>query len=265
MKGRTVIVISGILLTALFIYYTTNAHESWELQRKELFISNITGYVAGYLNETISLNVYWIKVGDTDFNATIGVRGLPSCLGADGVSLTGDYDYANSEIKEIVVSVKVTLKESGHCIMKDAYLEIKEGNQTKKVSLGNVEFEILEPTNKKSLKIKSYIGGSVGPEPSIPTLMYTLFNPFNESVEILNVTFDIPGLQISNFKPREIPPGKTVNLTITLVNTTELGNLYVIKPLIVYRVGEEIQVIPAETYYYATIPGENTLLKMFKD
>ena len=267
MRGKNaVIVIVVTLLAVLFIYYyTTNAHESQELPRGELFISNITGYVAGYLNETISLNVYWIKVGDTDFSATIGVGGLSPCLDADGVSLTGDDGYADSEIKEMVVSVRLTLKKPGRCVMRNAYLEIQQDNFTKRVPLGRVEFNILEPMEGKSLKIKSYIGGSVGPEPSVPTLMYSLLNPFNESVEILNVTFDIPGLQISNFEPKEIPAGKTVNITVTIANTTELGDLYVIRPLIIYRVGEETRVMPAETYHYATIPDEKTVLEMLKD
>jgi len=262
MRGRNILIIGIGTLLVLFFYYGTFTNENQTFLKGELFISNITGYVAGYPNETVNLNIYWIKAGDSDFSATLGVRNLPSCLESGGVSLIRDTGYGDSRIKEAAISVRLILKEPGRCVMKNAYLEIQQENYTERVPLGRIEFDILEPARNNSLRITSYVGGSIGPEPAVPTLMYTILNPFNKSVEILNVTFNIPGLKVSNFESMEILPEKTINLTIAITNTTKLGNLYIIRPLIVYRVGTETQVMPAETYLYATVPDENKLMNM---
>nr|CCE70498.1 TPA: hypothetical protein PAB1650.1n [Pyrococcus abyssi GE5] len=49
-------------------------------------------------------------------------------------------------------------------------------------------------------------------------------------------------------------PGKTLNFTVIIKNTSELNDLYIIKPLIVYKVGNETHVEPMEPFYYATPP-----------
>lgn len=139
--------------------------------------------------------------------------------------------------------------------MNKTYVVIWRNNITKKIPMGIIEFNILEASEEKTLTIPAYVEAFVGSNSLVPRLMYTISNPFEEAVEIVNVSFRVPGLRIVDFEPREIPPRGVVNFTVTLTNTTKLNNLYIIKPLIVYKVGKEEYRMPAPPCYYITLPG----------
>lgn len=153
---------------------------------------------------------------------------------------------------DIIVTLR--LKEPGHCVMDKAYVIIWRNNATKKAPLGTIEFDILEPSEGKTLDIPAYVEAVVGPTPGVPRLMYTISNPFNETVDIVNVSFRVPGIKIIDSGPREIPPKGIVNFTVTLTNISKPNDLYVIKPLIVYRVREKRYSMPAPPCYRITIP-----------
>ncbi|CAB50406.1 hypothetical protein [Pyrococcus abyssi] len=266
MKNRMILqTIAGIFFVLIIIavlYYFTSNRERQEIPTGEIFISNYTGYVAGYVNETVSLTVYWLKIGSSNFSGAIGIRNLPPCLESKGIDL--DVYCTNSRVKIETITVTLRLKKIGRCIMDNAYLEVWQGNSLKKVPLGSIEFEIIKPAEERGLKILSHIGALIGPEPSVPRLMYTILNPFNETVEILNVTFNVPGLKVSSFEPKVIGPGESVNFTVRIVNTSKLNDLYVIKPLIVYQMGNKTNIMPLEVFYHATIPDEKRLVEMIK-
>ncbi|AEC52307.1 hypothetical protein PNA2_1392 [Pyrococcus sp. NA2] len=246
-KYISLIVVIVILTTAIF-YYTKNQ----ESQEVDVFISNYEGYVAGYVNDTIVLTVYWLRSYD-NFGGVYGVRNLPDCLEVEGID-TSSID-TNSKVRVESISILLRLKKAGKCTLKNAYLEIRQGNFTRKASLGEIEFTILNPS-ERNLKVIASIEASIGSEPAVPKLMYTILNPLNESVEIVNVTFRVPGLKVLDFEPKEIPPGKTANLTVIIENTSELNELYIIKPLLIYKIGrrEEIEEMPLEVFHYAQLP-----------
>lgn len=132
------------------------------------------------------------------------------------------------------------------------------------MSLGRVEFVILKPEPERMV-ITQYIGGSSGSEPPRKVLFsYTIFNPLSEPVEVLNVTFNLPDFRLEGFRPVKILPNQMANVTFTLVNTTKPGSLYVIRPILVYRVCSETHIMPAETYHVDTIPDDETLKKMLR-
>ena len=266
MRGKKPFTVTaGLVLIALLAtvaYHSASSREAQEIPAGEVFISNYTGYVAGYVNETIVLTVYWLKTGNVDFSGTIGVRNLPPCVEAGGIDLSTD--STSSRVKRATISVALRLKKAGRCVMDNAYLEVRQDNLIRKVSLGSVEFEVMKPPEEKVLRVPSAVEASIGPKPSIPRLMYTISNPLNETVEIINVSFSVPGLKVSSFGPRVIAPGETVNFTVTTTNTSELNDLYVIKPLIVYRIGDETRVMPLGAFYYATLPDEERLVEMIK-
>lgn len=269
-----------LLIFASFMYFERDKNTT--VPPGELFISQYRGYVAGYVNDTVRLDVYWIKSGSPNFSGVFGVRNLPPCLSTDGITGGEMVHFKNSEIKEQTISVNLTgtgysknpgiyehtvsvnlkLRTPGRCIMDGTYLMIQRGNNIKRLPLGNITFEIYRKPTHPPLKIPSYIAASIGPEPSRPMLQYTLHNPFNESVEILDVVFEVPGLRVSKLQAPLIPPGGEANLTVITENTTRIGRLYIIRPIIIYKIGDQRYSMPAEAFYYATVPDEKEVLSM---
>lgn len=248
-----------LLIVALFVYFERDKNT---VVSGELFISRYQGYVAGYVDDTVRLDIYWIKTGNNNFSGVFGVRNLPPCLSVDGITLMETVYFKNSKINEQTISVRLKLKTPGRCIMNDTYLIVQKGDIIKRIPLGNVTFEIYRKPDYPSLRIPKYIIGSIGPEPSSPMLQYTLYNPFNDSVKILDVIFEVPGLKVLKLQASVIPPHEEANLTIITENTREMAELYIIRPLIVYEVGNQKYFMPAKAFYYATIPSENKLLSI---
>ncbi|WP_456394955.1 hypothetical protein [Thermococcus sp.] len=143
--------------------------------------------------------------------------------------------------------------------MNNAYLIVQKENTIKKLPLENVIFEIYRRPDHPSLEIPDYIIGSIGPEPSSPMLRYALHNPFNDSVKILDVVFEVPGLRVLKLQAPIIPPQGEANLTIITENTTRMGRLYIIRPMIIYKAGSLRYSMPAGAFYYATVPDEKEL------
>ena len=261
-KSIVPVFLTLLLIFALFTYFERDRST---VVSGELFISQYRGYVAGYVNDTVRLDIYWIKTANNNFSGVFGIRNLPSCLSADGIALMETVHFENPNINEQTISVRLKLKTPSRCIMNDTYLIVQRGNNTKIVPLGSIMFEIYRKPDYLPLKIPKYIIGSIGPEPSPPMLQYTLYNPFNDSVKILDVVFEVPGLKVLKFQAPVIPPHEEANLTIITENTTKMRELYIIRPLIVYEVDNQKYFMPAEAFYYATIPSENKLLSIFSD
>ncbi|MCD6558398.1 MAG: hypothetical protein J7K57_00725 [Palaeococcus sp.] len=246
-----------LLIFASFMYFERDKDSI--AGSGELLISQYQGYVAGYVNDTVRLDIYWIKIGNNNFSGVFGVRNLPSCLSADKITLTETVYFKNPDINERTISVRLKLKTPGRCGMKDAYLIIQRQNTIKKLHLGSITFEIYRKPDHPSLRIPKYIIGSIGSEPSPPMLQYTFYNPFNDSVKILNVVFEVPGLRVLKLQAPVILPQGEANLTIITENTTKMGRLYIIRPMIIYKAGSRRYSMPAEAFYYATIPDEKKL------
>ncbi|WP_048149260.1 hypothetical protein [Palaeococcus ferrophilus] len=236
------------LIASIYIYALEKSNPPLKVPTDESFVSSYVGYVAGYVNETVPLHVYLLNTNNANFNGTVGVRNLPPCLESEGVSV-GRYPPNG-----FVMSIALRLKEPGRCVMDKAYLEVRRGESLKKAPLGRVEFDVMEPSGEQTLGVPTYVEASRGSTPSMPRLVYTLSNPFDERVEIVNVTFDVPGLGVEGFDPRDVHPGGEANLTVRLTNTGELNDLYVIRPLIVYKVNGKTYSMPAQPYYYITLP-----------
>jgi len=265
MRNTSMFVIgSGILLIILllFSYHALSTHESQTSLQGELFISNVTGYIAGYPNETVELHLYWIRAGNSSFSGAFRVDGLPSCVKVRNVGLT--VLSQRGELKKAMIHVGLTLRKPGRCVLNGVYVELLQGNHSTRMPLGRVEFVILNPESESPV-ITQYIGGSSGPEPPREVLFsYAIFNPLNEPMEVLNVTFNLPDFRLEDFRQVKILPNQVANLTFTLVNTTKPGSLYIIRPILVYKVGSEIHLMPAETYHIDTVPDDETLEKMLK-
>ncbi len=263
MGSKHGIAVAGVLVLLVGSYLLFNNPAPSETPLGgELFISNVTGYIAGYPNETVELHIYWIKGGDGNFSGVFMVGGLPPCVKARGIGLMELSQ--RGELREALLSIILTLGKPGRCVLDGAYVELLQGNRSKRVPLGRVEFVILKPEAERPV-ITRYISGFSGSEPprKVP-FRYTLFNPLNEPVEVLNVTFNLSDFRLEGFRPVKILPNHMANITFTLVNTIKPGSLYVIRPILVYRVGSETHVMPAETYYLDTIPDDETLKKMLR-
>jgi len=228
----------------------------------ELFISNVTGYIAGYPNETVELHLYWIQAGNGSFNGAFRLTNLPSCVKAGNVGLTELHETGS--LKKAIIHVGLTLGKPGRCVVDGVYLELSRENGSKRIPLGRIEVVILKP-EAEELLITGYIGGSSGSEPPREVLFsYAILNPLSEPVEVLNVTFNLSDFRLEGFRPLKILPNQMANVTFKLVNTTELRSLYVIRPILVYTVGSEIHMMPAETYHLDTVPDDETLKKMLE-
>jgi len=254
----------GVLVLIVGVYLLINRPAPSETPLTgELFISNVTGYIAGYPNETVELHLYWIQAGNGSFNGAFRVGGLPPCVKAGNVGLTELHETGG--LRKAIIYVGLTLGKPGRCVVDGAYLELFRGNSSKRIPLGRIEAVILKPERKERLIITGYIGGSSGAEPPREVLLrYTLVNPLSEPVDVLNVTFDLPDFRLEGFRPVRVLPNQVANVTFTLVNTTKLGSLYVIRPILVYKVDSEIHLMPAETYHLDTIPDDETLKKMLE-
>ncbi|NJE60878.1 hypothetical protein [Thermococcus sp. 21S7] len=210
----------------------------------------------------MELHLYWIKAGNGNFSGTFRVGGFPSCVKAGNVGLTELPQ--RGELRKAIIHVTLTLGKPGRCVLNGAYVELLRGNRSKRVPLGRVEVVILRPEPEMPV-ITQYIGGSSGSEPPREVLFsYAILNPLSEPVEVLNVTFNLSDFRLESFRPVKILPNQMANVTFTLVNTTKLGSLYVIRPILVYRVGSETYLMPAETYHFDTVPDDETLKKMLE-
>ena len=100
----------------------------------ELFISNVTGYITGYPNETVELHLYWIKGGDGNFSGVFRVGGLLPCVKAGGMGLTELPQ--RGELRKALLSVTLTLGKPGRCVLDGAYVELLQGTAPRGCPLG---------------------------------------------------------------------------------------------------------------------------------
>ena len=262
-----------ILLLSLYLVFTgyqsrLSEHKLNRVQG-ELFISDYLGYVCGFVNETVRLDVYWMTLNKNDFSGAIGVRNLPDFVKVDKIEFHRTVFFEDPRLKEQTIQIYLKLMKPGIYRLENAYLEIYRSreNKTIKLPLGHIVFEILERKNIPMLEIKRFMIGFITPYRNIsPEYRFTIYNPTSKNVLLRNITISVPGLRIVKitcskdcFSP--IPPDGEKNITIIMQLETP-SKLYIIKPKIEYQVGSNTYYMPSKPYYLVVIPNAEEIKKI---
>ena len=234
----------------------------------ELFISEYRGYVCGFVNDSVRLDVYWITLNKNDFSGAIGVRNLPDFVKLEKIRLHSTVFFNDPHLKEETIQIYLKLMKPGIYRLENAYLEIYRSreNKTIRLPLGHIVFEILERKNIPKLEIKKFIVGFITPYQNVsPEYRFTIHNPMSESVSLRNITILAPGLRITKVVCGEncflpIPPGGERNIAVVMRSEAP-SKLYIIKPKIEYQVGNTTYYMPGEPYYQAVIPKAEEIKK----
>ena len=75
----------------------------------ELFINEYRGYVCGFVNETVRLDVYWITLNKNDFSAAIGVRNLPDFVKLEKIRFHTTVFFEDPCLKEQTIQIYLKL------------------------------------------------------------------------------------------------------------------------------------------------------------
>ncbi|ASJ16620.1 hypothetical protein A3L04_05820 [Thermococcus chitonophagus] len=222
----------------------------------QMFVGRQDVYYAGYPGDVIELHVYWIKKRG-NMSAVYSIRDLPKCLNL--LAIVPSHEAVSGEVEKEKFIILLQLKGEGKCTA-DAKFVLRSGNVEVSMPIRIVAYGV-----KKGSKLRVYTSkvAEIGSEGDLngSILEYEIYNPTNSSVYIRDVKIELPGIRIVNFSPIQIPPKTSRILTFILKDDRPIKtDIVLIRPLLLYSIGNETLEMPLEEYRFEIIPDYTDIL-----